>query len=246
MAEPHRLYQGYFDLDAADAAMKAEHDGKPLQETFAVYKAGPLEANALLKWYAWNVRPAEQDGLVERLRELAKIYDDDGALKPMGHKRVQEMALAMVRAADALSRPKAETRVEVNFRTGREIEDERLARKLAAPSATTQTETVPVAPWSDFSGKWYTPYTARLTVAEQKAETIAKDHEGRTRPLYASPQPDTGIVMVPREPTEAMKAALWQAMFNDAYNGTQDVMLGAGWDAMLAAAPPTEQERTER
>jgi hypothetical protein len=44
--------------------------------------------------------------------------------------------------------------------------------------------------WSDFSGKWYTIDTARLTAEEQEtmARAIAEAHEGRVRPLFAAPQ----------------------------------------------------------
>ena len=50
-------------------------------------------------------------------------------------------------------------------------------------------EREPVAwQWSDFSGRWYTPPTAVMTVAEQEvmARAKAEDAEGRVRALYAA------------------------------------------------------------
>jgi hypothetical protein len=55
--------------------------------------------------------------------------------------------------------------------------------------------------------------------------------------LAARPQAAEGMALVPREPTDQMFEAGWEAMFDDKYNGTQAVMMGAAWDAMIAAAP---------
>ena len=57
--------------------------------------------------------------------------------------------------------------------------------EASAPAA----EAEPVAwQWSDFSGKWYTVDTARMSLAEQEelARAVAKERGGRVRPCFAS------------------------------------------------------------
>lgn len=48
---------------------------------------------------------------------------------------------------------------------------------------------------------------------------------------------ERGMVVVPREPTPEMMKAGWSAGFDDPYDGSQAVLLGAVFDAMIAAAP---------
>lgn len=45
-----------------------------------------------------------------------------------------------------------------------------------------------------------------------------------------------GWKLVPIEPTPEMMAALWNTMFQEDFKD-QHVIVGAGYDAMLAAAP---------
>jgi hypothetical protein len=60
--------------------------------------------------------------------------------------------------------------------------------------------------WSDFSGKWYTVDTARLSLGEQEelARDIAKKHEGRVRPLYAPTLPGDVVVESPLDKDELL------------------------------------------
>jgi hypothetical protein len=44
------------------------------------------------------------------------------------------------------------------------------------------------------------------------------------------------LVLVPVEPTDEMLEAMWTAMFNEPFTD-QHVLVGAAYDAMLAAAP---------
>jgi len=56
----------------------------------------------------------------------------------------------------------------------------------------------------------------------------------------------SGMVMVPREPTHEMMQAAFEAMFVGEWDGTQAPMIGAGFDAAIAAAPsPFSQANTE-
>lgn len=48
---------------------------------------------------------------------------------------------------------------------------------------------------------------------------------------------EAGYVIVPKEPTDAMMAASYNAMFQDRYDGTQAPMVGAGYDAAIEARP---------
>lgn len=53
-----------------------------------------------------------------------------------------------------------------------------------------------------------------------------------------------GWKLVPAEPTPEMFQEMWNAMFEGAYDGTDDPMIGACWDAALLTAPaPPETER---
>lgn len=44
-----------------------------------------------------------------------------------------------------------------------------------------------------------------------------------------------------KEPTEAMYRPGHEAMFSEPYDASTDVMIGAGWDAMLLASPLYEE-----
>lgn len=79
--------------------------------------------------------------------------------------------------------------------------------------------------WSDFSGKWYTVDTARLSIDEQEelARLVAGKYDGRVRPLYASPSGVKAGV------TEALKEALKLAKLTEslcAGRGDDDYVWG--------------------
>jgi hypothetical protein len=63
--------------------------------------------------------------------------------------------------------------------------------------------------WSDFSGKWYTPDTSRLTLDEQEAvaRAAAAEHEGRLRAVFASPSIPQTVTEAGREISEAQVQA---------------------------------------
>src|SRR5690554_4620520 len=89
--------------------------------------------------------------------------------------------------------------------------------------------------WSDFSGKWYTVDTNTDRLSEQDQEELArscaKTHEGRVRPVFASPSPAVrdGVV------TDAMIEAGHRAHEDGGWNdGTDPKSIYA---AMVAAKP---------
>ena len=49
-----------------------------------------------------------------------------------------------------------------------------------------------------------------------------------------------GFVVVPKEPTDEMLDAFWRAMFNEPPGENGPVLIGAGYDAMIAATQLTE------
>lgn len=51
-----------------------------------------------------------------------------------------------------------------------------------------------------------------------------------------------GWKLVPTEPTLEMMRAMFEAMFEASFDGTQAPMVGAGYDAAIAAAPTKEAQ----
>jgi hypothetical protein len=72
---------------------------------------------------------------------------------------------------------------------------------------------------------WYTEDDIRLHLdAADALEALQAENE-RLREA-----------VLPVEPTEEMLAAIWETIFDDAYNGTQAPAAGAAYDALRAVA----------
>ncbi|NTA58561.1 hypothetical protein G6L32_07940 [Agrobacterium tumefaciens] len=59
--------------------------------------------------------------------------------------------------------------------------------------------------------------------------------------LSAQVQDVAGWQLVPKEPTHEMLKAMFEAMFDVVFDGTSAPMIGAGYDAALAAAPAKQE-----
>lgn len=96
------------------------------------------------------------------------------------------------------------------------------------------------------------PFSPDMTEAEERIcerlEDVRMKHVGLIAEMRAalasaeepSVPPVAAWRPMPIEPTTEMLKAMWEAMFTDAFDGSQAPMVGAAYDAALAAAPAPE------